>query len=255
MNRCAVVLLLASLASAQTTPPDRVPESIVYEFKNVEINRAMEITNFVQTLMNNRVQIQVNGPFKTAIIRPNGSVPADSLSRAEDLLKRYDVAPPPEPQVDFIAYLVRASTRAQGEAAPSGQPIPPVLQEAVAEMKKTFAYTDYTLLDTVETVVHHNSQIESMLPGRETNGVTPYFYEISYSSTAVSTDRKTVTIDPFKFTVRIPVVTGGDAPKYQDSGISTYVAIHEGQKLVIGKVRTGPHDPADVFLILTMKLR
>jgi hypothetical protein len=96
------------LAVAQTKPPE--PGSgIAYEFKNVDIGRATEIVNFAQ--MDNRVMILLNGPFnfKTALIRPNGNTPPEVLEKTLELLKRYDVAPTPPPQVEFVAYLVWAS--------------------------------------------------------------------------------------------------------------------------------------------------
>jgi hypothetical protein len=70
-----------------------------------------------------------------------------------------------------------------------------------------------------------------------------------YGKTAVSNDRKTVNVNPFKFSLRVP---SGDTYLY--TGITTDVAIHEGQKLVIGKVRTGLDDSVNIFLVLTVKV-
>jgi len=58
-----------------------------------------------------------------------------------------------------------------------------------------------------------------------------------------------VTVNPFRFSLRVP--SGGT---YLNTGITTDVAIHEGQKLVIGKVRTGLDDSVNIFLILTVKV-
>jgi hypothetical protein len=38
------------------------------------------------------------------------------------------------------------------------------------------------------------------------------------------------------------------------TGITTDVAIHEGQKLALGKVRIGPDDSVNIFLVLTVKV-
>lgn len=256
MNKCAVVLLLASLASAQTRPPELAPEQIVYEFKNVT-DRAQYVVSFVQDLMDGRVRIHLDQAFNTAIIRQGQTRPtAEDMAKAEELLRRYDVAPAPRPAAEFVAYLVRAANRSSGQAEATGrpgQPIPPVLQDAITEMKSTFPYTDYTLLDTVATEVRNHAQVEDMLPGVQLNNGTPYFYEINYGDTSVSPDRKTVTVKPFKFSVRIPVY-GGAELQYQTEGITTDVAIQEGQKLVLGKVRTAVQTPADIFLVLTLKL-
>jgi len=250
MNKYIFFLLITSLAGAQTKPLEApVPNERIYEFRNVSTDRMVEIVAFARFLLGNRADIQLNGAFKTAIIR------GDLMDRAEELLKRYDVPTPAtaEPQVDFIGYLVQASRPKPGEAAPAGQPIPPVVQEAVAEMKKTFNYTDYTLLDTIPAEVHHNTTVNNMLPVRSEYGL-PIFYEIKFNQTIVSPDRKTITVDPFEFSVHVPLPIGA-AMQYQNSGISTYVAIHEGEKLVIGKVRTGVNDTSDIFLVLTAKLR
>lgn len=270
MNRYILAPLLAGLAAAQTSTPQQrpVPEQIVYEFKNVDLDRAAAIGNFVQQLMNQRVSISVDRTFKTAIIRPGPRTPtADEMARAETLLQRYDVPSPPPtpaPTVDFVAYLVRAYTRTgPGDTPPpGGQPLPPALQEAVTEMKKTFNYTDFHMLDTVETEVHQHAHIENMFPGavggtaaqREITGITPYFYEIDYGDTLLSADRKTVLVENFKFTVRIPVQSATNM-QYQNSGITTNVEIKEGQKLVLGKVRLGFNDPSYLFLVLTVRLK
>lgn len=244
MNKFALVLLLSGLAAAQTKPPEPGRRSITYEFKNVDIDRAGEIVNFARQL-DNRVLIELNGPFKTAIIQPNGNTPPEVMEKTLELLKRYDVAPTPPPRVEFVAYLVWASVH---YGSPPGQPIPAAIEEAVAEMKKTFAYTDYKLLDTVATDVRHHAEVENILPGASSAG-TAYAYTIDYGNTAVSNDGKTVNVNPFRFSLRIP--SGGT---YLSTGITTDVAIREGQKLVLGKVRTSVSDNVNIFLVLTVKL-
>jgi hypothetical protein len=244
MNKVALVFLLGGLAAAQTKPPEPSWRSITYEFKNVDLYRATEIANFVGQL-DRRVNVQFNGPFKTAIIQPNGNTPPEVGEKTLELLKRYDVAPTPPPRVEFVAYLVWASVH---YGSPPGEQIPAAIEEAVAEMKKTFAYTDYKLLDTVSTDVRHHAEVENILPYASSAG-TAYAYTINYDNTAVSNDGKTVNVNPFKFSLRIP--SGGT---YLSTGITTDVAIHEGQKLVLGKVRIGLDDSVNIFLVLTVKV-
>jgi hypothetical protein len=244
MNKFALALLLSGLAAAQTNPAEPGRRSITYEFKNVDIDRATEIVIFAGQL-ENRVMIQLNGPFKTAIIQPNGNTPPEVMEKTAELLKRYDVAPTPPPRLEFVAYLVWASVR---YGSPPGQPIPAAIEDAVAEMKKTFGYTDYRLLDTVSTDVRRHAEVEDILPGASAAG-TAYAYTINYGNTAISNDGKTVNVNPFRFSLRIP--SGGT---YLSTGITTDVAIHEGQKLVLGKVRVGLDDSVNIFLILTVKV-
>ncbi len=248
MNKFALVFLFGGLAAAQTKPAEPVRRSITYEFKNVDIDRAAAIVNFIGKL-DHRVTLQLDTAFKTAIIQPmewpGGPTPPEVTEKTLELLKRYDVAPTPAPQVEFVAYLVWASVH---YGSPPGQPIPAAIEEAVAEMKKSFAYTDYKLLDTVSTEVRHHAEVENILPGASSAG-SAYSYTVDYGNTAVSNDGKTVNVNPFKFTLRIP--SGGT---YLNTGITTDIAIHEGEKLVLGKLRTGLNDSVDIFLILTVKL-
>jgi hypothetical protein len=245
MSKFALVLFLGGLAAAQTKPPEPARRSITYEFKNVDISRAHEIVSFAAQMAENRVSIELNGPFKTAIIQPNGNTPPEVMESALELLKRYDVAPTPPPRIEFVAYLVWASVH---YGNPPGQPIPAAIEVAVAEMKRTFPYTDYKLLDTVSTEVRHHAEIENILPATTSSG-SAYSYAINYGDTAVSNDGKTVNVNPFKFSLRVP--SGG---QYLNTGITTDVAIHEGQKLVLGKVRIGLDDSVNIFLILTVKV-
>jgi hypothetical protein len=243
MNKLALLLLLGGLAAAQTRLVEPASRSITYEFKNVDIDRAAEIAQFAGQL-ETRVRIELNGPFKTVIIHPLGNTPPEVLEKTLELIKHYDVAPAPPPRVEFVAYLVWASVQ---YGNPPGQPIPATIEEAVAEMKKTFAYTDYKLLDTVATDVRHHAEVENILPGSV--GATVLSYTINYGNVAVSSDGKTVDVNPFRFSLRIP---SGGTPL--SAGIATDVAIHEGQKLVIGKVRIGPDDSVNIFLVLTVKV-
>ena len=99
----------------------------------------------------------------------------------------------------------------------------------------------------MSTVVRHHTEVENILPGA--SGATALSYTINYGNAAVSNDGKTVNVNPFRFSLRIP--SGGT---YLSSGITTDVAIHEGQKLVLGKVRIGPDDSVNIFLVLTVKV-
>ena len=257
-KRLLTLLLLAVCAIAQPVVPKRAelqgPKTAIYEFRNVDEVRAGEIVDFVRQL-DPKVIITWNPAFRTAILHPapNSLPPVYDFAEAMELLKRYDVAASPAPRIEFVAYVVKAAKGVPG-VAPTGEPIPPVIQDAIGEMKGTFAYKDVTLLDTVVTDVRHHAEIENMVLGTHQgpNGPAPYFYQISYGETALLPDGKTVVVNPFKFTLRIPA-EGSNT--YQNTGITSDLAIKEGQKLVLGKLRTAFYsDPADVFVVLTVKL-
>jgi hypothetical protein len=238
MNKYALFLLIAGLAAAQVKPSETGPKIVSYEFKNVDIDRANEIVTFVRQL-DPHVIIQLNGPFKTAILQPNG--PLAAMDQALELFKHYDVAPP---KVEFVAYLVRAAEHMGQQPLKS---IPPEIEDAVAEMKKTFAYANYSLLDTVSTDVRHHAEVNSVFPQIAQSGaLAPFLYHIVYGDTTISPDGKTVSVSPFKFSVREP-----DWP--EATGFTTDVVIHAGQKLVLGKARTSITTSDVVFVILIVK--
>jgi len=254
VNKVALIALLPMLSLAQA-PETWLPErQHVYEFKNVDAQRGEEVVGFVRSLMANQVIFNFEPAFKTAILWPNGNNNQPALLKAEELLKRYDVAPPAPPKVEFTAYLIRATTAEDARGAPNAQPVPAVVAEAIAEMKRTFPYTEYSLLDTAVTEVLHHTEVESLAPGLSLPGLggvpMPYFYSLSYDDPLVT--GKTVTLPRFQFTLRMPV--NGANTQYQSSGITTEVSIHEGEKLVLGKVRLSLSQPAVVFLVLTVRL-
>ena len=245
MNKLTFALLLSGLAAAaQTKPSEPGNRPITYEFKNADVPAAREIVLFVTQLNGPGVMVHLNESFKTAIVYANRAAnpSPDAVEKALEMLKRYDVAATPAPRIQFVGYLVWAS---ENYGSPPGQPIPAAIQEAIVEMKKTFTFTDYKLLDTVSTEVRRHTEVENIL----TVAGTAYSYTIVYDNPGISNDGKTVSVNPFKFSLRVP--SGGT---YLSTGITTDVAIREGEKLVIGKVRIGLNDSVNIFLVLTVKV-
>jgi len=166
---------------------------------------------------------------------------------AEALLKRYYV---PEPRVEVTVYLVRASLPSS-PTAPIGafNPIPAELKAAIEEMKGAFNYERYALWDSII--------VQPKGSGGELQGILPvdgggrnYLYTVGYGVYGGQpAEGKTVNLANFMFSIKMPV--GKDDI---DSHIRTDVTIHEGQKLVLGKIRLLPSANADLFLILTTKV-
>ncbi len=254
MNRRTVLTVAAALlatiapAAAQQVKvmPEGRPDPVLYEFKHLDNESAMAVTHLAQTMFS--VTISWEPKLHTVVLYSGNR---EQLQKAADFVKRYDVPPPPEPQIRFIAYLIRA-----GEAPPlagkspqdAASPVPAQLDEVVAEMKKSFVYAHYALLDTVTSVSHGSAAAADILPG------LPYAYSVDYGDVAVSPDRKGVNVRPFQFQLR----NGGGAGKDSViSSISSNITIHEGQKLVLGKVRLpayGSLPRADLFVVLTVKV-
>ena len=245
MNRRAILLLVAALAScaaslaqpgetAQTAAPRT--ETGIYEFKHLDHESAKAVAHLAMTLFN--VVVEYTPPLRVAVIRPLRNAVPDWQQKTLDFLRRYDVAPPPEPQVHYTAYLIRASNTDSQHAV---SPIPKPLDDAIAEMKSSLIYARYGLLTTVTSISQGAASASDRFPG----DFSDYGYTIDYTGATVAPDHKSVTIRPFRF------VLVHYRPVNTESSISSNITVHEGQKLVLGKLRMS--DDADVFVVLTVK--
>ncbi len=228
------------------------PASDLYECKNVDAKRCQDVLELVRDLLAPYVSMKFKAPLKAIVIR--GKTKAD-VDKALEILKRYDVMPKPRPQFQFTAYIVRgtmsgdvsAGSRGQAGEPSSGKsrPFPPDLASAIAEMKHSFAYDDYTLLDTVVTGTRWNAQAIGRL---DLASDQPISYRLGYEAVALSHDGERVLINPFRFEV-----SGWNR---LGSSFSSDVAIREDQKLILGKVRLRPGSSAatDIFVVLTVRV-
>jgi hypothetical protein len=267
MNKLAAILVLLGsgvigTAGAQSQPQGP-PAPRSYEFKNLDVNRANSVLTLVQALVPS-IQITYVRELNTVALRCANQA---DLDKAEELVKKYDVPRAQRPKVKFTAYLIEARRPADarfngrgslapnlvGIPQPAGNPVPPELQSVIGEMKRTFAYDAYSLLDVIETEAQGggSASYEGTLPG--SSMAKPDFYTLAYESVNIGADKAILTVSPFEFSLKIPYGTAA-APGYGVNRIRTDITIHDGQKLVLGKVGLKPGSNADLFLVLTAKV-
>jgi hypothetical protein len=249
-NPGGVSLFAQPPKESHPTVDEELQRNATYEFQNVDVFQGQAVTEFVHTLLGQSVWMDFNRAMKTTIIRAYN--PGDA-EKAVALLKKYDVPPPPKPEVEFTAYLVLASLPGQAPEAvfQSGPntakwtppPIPAELQSALTQMKQTLADRTYWLRDTIVTKVIESTSIHGSL-----QGIGPLIYTLSYQNISVSRDGKSVQIKPFA----IEVKPYSSQAFFADSSISTDTVIQEGQKLVIGKMATSF---GDMYVVLTAKVQ
>jgi hypothetical protein len=141
------------------------------------------------------------------------------------------------------------------------------LNSAIEEMKHTFGYASFELMDTSITRTSSHSHSESSLTNPNTG------YEIDYDNVSVSNDGKVVTVPRFSIRVaarvgRGPVAVGagrggrgaggqasegGQAADGYSSYLENEVVIHGDERLIVGKLRMPNGQGGDVFVILTAK--
>jgi hypothetical protein len=173
------------------------------------------------------------------------------VTAAEALLRRFDVPETrrQDAQLRFTLYLVEASH----EAEPGG-PIPPVIASAVEQMKKTFQYKSYRLLDTImlQTKAGGSASLNGAVAADTAKDFRPPgTYQLAIDKPEVLENGSAVTVSNFRFSMRLPqtVSAKGDV-QFFDAGLMTNLTIQKGQKLVIGKLSSQEIRNA-IFLIIT----
>jgi hypothetical protein len=281
MKSIAAIFLMfaaASSAPAQEKSNQLSPSIRLYEPKNMGTARAMQVAQFVTsvlsagqfpqsspslgaggTLTTRPAPVQVSWDDAPHALVIRGGSPADQ-DAAEALLRRFDIPETGLPsdntlsasRFEITAYLIRAVAGEPVVATAPGSAqlasVPKDLQSAIDEMKQTFAYRDYRLWDVVTTQAGGGTvELSGILPLNPSGA--PDSYSMAFQRSRVSDD-KTITLEGFVFVLKQP---WGKEPL--ESRIAHTVSLHVGQKLVLGKIRLRPTENADLFLILTARLK
>jgi hypothetical protein len=214
MNRVALAFVLLVIPVLAQNPQGKHPtvdemlqRGATYEFRNVSAERGGEIVDFLQRRLGQQtVALQWYPAMKTVVIYPFNTDNSDDVEKVIGLLKKYDVAPPPKPEIEFTAYLVVGSLPGQAPAfmASTGPnttkiTMPPIsadLQSALTQMKLTLADRTYWLHDTVVTRVTSNADVDGV------TGIGLYPYTVSYREVGISPDGKSIRISPFRFGIK-----------------------------------------------------
>ncbi|WP_321476213.1 hypothetical protein [uncultured Paludibaculum sp.] len=226
----------------------------VFDVKYVDVNALQEL---VRASVRD-AKVNANKELKALSV---GTYNDFDMQTAEELVKRYDVprgsAPSGNRNIELIAYLMMAApTGNVGDAVPAD------LDPVVKQLKNLFGYTDFRLLDSAVLRAREGQEAEtSGNVGRITEQIPRIAsYQLSYRNAAVVASDQTVVIrfDKFRFHLRLPIASGVDANgkpngfEVSDIGFSTNLDIRAGQKVVVGKAKTGS-DKTAFILVLTAK--
>lgn len=249
-----VLTIVGALAAQEKpAPAKREVEQRFVEFKYLSQNpeylsRAVRL---VRSLMVGRNINIVDDPALKVVVLQGSKEDVDS---AEAILKRFDVpgqtpliTPPHE--VEIMIYLIEGINDSE-----SDQGIPAALKSTVTQMRGTFGYKAYNLLDTIFLQGKELSKLESdgVLAKSGTQSEFAASYRCSYKSIAYRDNQKATEISDFHFALRIPI-TQNNHTNFQDSSISTDLVIKDNQKLVLGKITRDQADRS-LFLVLTTKV-
>jgi hypothetical protein len=232
----AALLLVAPLM-AQTDPakpqrPEQVQKLVTLKYVDPQ-----SIQNLIGMF---NVDIRVNGQMKVVAL----SGTKEHMAAAEEAIKQLDVPSAAQKNIELTIYFVAGTDQANG----SGNPIPQDLQSTVAQLKNTFPFKNYGLLDVLS--IRTRSGV-----GAETVGqLGPRITVFKVRSASLDGDGSTIRLDGLHAGLRNPMTDGAGKTTYIDSGISADVLdVKEGQRLVIGRSSMDGPEKA-LFLVLIAKV-
>jgi hypothetical protein len=250
MNRLIAILML-SLAVDGFAQVEKKSEEVEKSFepKYLQGDRGNRAIQFVARIMAGRARIEWDSVLRQVVIF--GS--ADHVAHAEELLRKFDVPEVRKPArtFEFTIYLVGAYADA---ARMRGGPMPADLDSVVKEMRGAFAYKGFSLLDAIPVTARTSSRVteyEGILPVTAVGTSVKHFYRVFMEDPFLLDDGKTVMTPAFRFRVDIPNPATG--AKAGETGIQSDLAVREGQKVVLGKIRLDDGENA-VFLVITVKI-
>ncbi|HTS64230.1 MAG TPA: hypothetical protein VMH28_19545 [Candidatus Acidoferrales bacterium] len=231
MKRVLVaVLLLAAPVMAQQSP-ERTTKLVHLKYVDPEAIRGV-ISQFGVTVMPNS---------SMKVMTLNG-LPG-SIAAAEAALQQLDVAPK---DIELVVHFVVGSDQPNL----AGSAVPADIRDVIAQLKGTFTFKDYRMLDvlTLRTRAGSPAETTGILDAKSS---PPRLTMFSVRNTAVSEDGTTIRIDRMHAGLRIP--TGGAKTEYVNTGIDQDIDVKAGQKVVVGRASLEGPEKA-LFLILTARV-
>jgi hypothetical protein len=234
MKRILWMLMLAAAPLwAQDKPDDEVKRLVHLKYADPNAV-SMLLRNFGVSLIPDQ---------KMMVIAVGGK--RSAVETAEAAVKQLDVPGAAQKDIELTVYFVVGTDAAAG---PTDSPIPQDIQPAVAALKTTFPYKNYSLLDalSLRTRAGSGAETSGQLSGSRTTN-------FQVRSASVEADGAMIRIDHLHAVLRV-LHTIGDKAQFLDTGITTEVVdVKEGQKLVVG--RSSLEGPGKaLFLVLIARV-
>lgn len=176
----------------------------------------------------------------------------DLMPGIEEAINRLDVPAAAPQNFDLtVYYLIGGET----ENIPGGS-VPKELDSVVTQLKNSFPFKTYRLLDTLTLQTRAGQQAEtSSTPGTLTQGLPSAVTQFKIRTANLSADGSTVSLSGLKAGLKVPMPSGTPTNQqftYLDIGLNADVDIKEGQKVVVGRLSVNK-DQA-LFLVLTARV-
>jgi hypothetical protein len=190
-----------------------------------------------------------HGPTATAL---GVSAPPAVMAAIEETIKRLDVPPTSKKSVEVTAYIVEALAAPTADAK-----VPAALAPVVTQLRNTFRYADYRLVDTLITrsIADGYTWLEtSSFSEADIWSRGKAKYSLKARPALVTTDgQRVVRMSQLHFAFEVPIEVGEHSYQMTSSGISADVDIADGQMVVVSKAGTGQTGSA-LIAVLSAKI-
>jgi hypothetical protein len=242
----ALVAAAVSMAAQDTKKGDSAP-------KKPQVQRLFILKYADPSQLMNLLQVF------DASVRQNAEMHAlaieaspEAIHAIEDAIQKLDVPSALPRNIEMTVFLLVATD----SATPAGSPVPKELDDVATQLKNTFPFKSYGLLDVLTFRTRTGQSVSTTSSGGSLQiGTRPVsvISSLRIGSISVGSDGSTVRIDRMNSSYRVPVSSGGgEQYSYQDLGIQTDLDIKEGQKVVVGRLGIS-HDQA-LFLVMMAKV-
>lgn len=273
----AIVLVLCVGPSAAQTGQQASKEKPAPQ-ENAPVMRAQvfQVTNFAPSLLVDALRplssmgissmIVANDSTKTITVRDY----PENMAAIEAAIRLLDkpasrIAPEPRIDVDIQISLIAASN----EAGEKDIGTPAALVPVVEQLRRTLGFKSYRFVTTLtqrarsRAVTGASGMIPSPFPsgpGRPSPG--QYEYDLrSVDVTVPATGPATLSVDRFSFFLTLPTVTNpreaaegkqAESPGTHRLGITTSLALREGEQVVVGSSAAGVGD-GSIIVVLSFR--
>lgn len=241
-----LLILLVGSAQAQDAKPAAAPDKQqVQKLFVLKYADPQQLSNLLRVF---DAQTTPNTGFHALAIRAN----ENAMTAIEEAIKRLDVPTAAQRDVDLTAQLVLGAEAADQ----AGSALPKDLETVVAQLRQTFPFKTYGLLDvlTLRSRTGGNGQTSTTSAGGAVpvNGqAQPVDSSLNINSISVEGDGATVRIDGFNMQSLVPY-SAGNSMQVHRLNLRTDLDIKEGQKVVIGRLGINPSQA--LFVVLTAKI-
>ncbi len=174
------------------------------------------------------------------------------MAAIEETIKRLDTPPPPRKSVELTGYVLEALAKADDSSR-----TPPELEGVVTQLRRTFSYGSYRLLDTLIARGTDDSMLDADglgggPPGLRTTTRTTSSLHADSVRVLGGEDGPSISLSRLRFRTGIPYSSGPDKEGIADVNIRADIELRPGQQVVVGK--SGGSDPGSaIILVLSAK--